>query len=130
MQIFSWPAPPEPRVQPPEIPSEYTSFGMRYRVVNGIPVPEPSAFASPDKDRLRGLINQSLSTFADLVTYPEDREELLERIHAIHADINSLLNNAKRIEAAQELERLRNNHIACRNRVADEIRRRISTFRP
>ena len=130
MQAFSWPPPPAFRKKvPPRVPSSYTSFGVEYNVEDGVPVSTALPSAKFDKDKLRELVNLSFSTFVELVAFPSDHERLIEAIGSIHLEINKILNGGKRLEAAFELKRIRNDHTRKKNRVAEEVRRRVSNFK-
>lgn len=130
MQIHSWPEPPQSNRSdsPPEIPSEYTSFGVTYSTSDGIPAATSPPKAVFDKARLKELIDLSMSTFTELVMCPEDHEELIERISDIHSEINRLLNGAKRIEAMSEMDRIRYSHTKNKNELIEKIRKGISGF--
>lgn len=130
MQVFSWPHPPRSRKKtPPEVPSSYTSFGTNYVVVDGVPTSTSLPSANFDKDRLRELVNLSFSTFVELVAFPSEHEELIETIGNIHLEINKILNGGKRAEAASEINRIRSDYTRNKNKIAEEVRRRVSGFR-
>lgn len=130
MQVFSWPHPPKPNGNtPPSIPSKYTSFGVTYDVIDGVPMSSSSGSTGFDKDRFKNLLNLSFATFMELMAYPSEHEGLVTKISDIHSEINQLLNSAKRVEARYELERIKNDHIENKNRIASEIKRAMSDFK-
>ncbi|CAD27148.1 hypothetical protein [Encephalitozoon cuniculi GB-M1] len=130
MQVFSWPNPPKfKKKAPPKIPSSYTSFGTRYEVVSGTPVNTSFSSTEFDKSKLRELVNLSFSTFVELLSFPPGHEELIETISSIHLEINQILNGGKGMEAASEIRRIRNDHTRNKNRVAEEVRKKILNFK-
>ncbi|KAM0672706.1 hypothetical protein OCOL_000438 [Ordospora colligata] len=129
MQIFSWPAPPIIGMGiPPEIPCEYTSFGIEYSVVGGSPVSTSFERSKFDMDKLRMLVDLSFSTFAELIACPFDANELVDNIKSIHIEINQILNGSKKTEAIGEMLRIRNQHVKNRNMLAEDVKRQISNF--
>lgn len=130
MQIFSWPEPPKPRgSNPPAVPLEYTSFGITYSAHDKAPVSASFARMRFDKSKVKDLINISFSTFIKLISCPLDHERLIGKIRDVHSEINQLLNDAKRIEAAGELERIRREHILNKNMIIGGIKRQMSDFK-
>jgi hypothetical protein len=123
MQIFSWPKPPKMRsTEPPEIPDEFTVYGVRYRVTGGIPRMVGVEEKPLDKEEAMRLIEESFRTFTELLDTPYDRDELISRIRAIHEELNRMLNAARDEEIYSELKRIRNRHIDEKNRLIQDIK--------
>jgi hypothetical protein len=123
MQVFSWPKPPKMEEHsPPEIPGEFTIYGVRYSVVDGAPRMALVEERELDRRECRELIEESFGTFMELLDNPYCRDELIERIRDTHERLNQMLNAAKSEEIHSELRRVRNEHIGRRNRTIQSIK--------
>ncbi len=96
MKFTSWPKPPirplEQLETIPEIPKEYTLFGLKYLVIDGNPKVElPSK--PLDMIKMKESIDKSLKLFIKYLKRGEG--SILNELRDLHIEINEEINKAK-----------------------------------